>query len=494
MFLLLFLGILIPASLLAQPMFQKFTGVGFGKPEIKGAFQFDNQKQEFTLQTGGCSTESDGDVCYFVSQEVEGDFIFSANMKFLEESSDSRKKMGLMIRNSRKKDAVYMGGLVFDDGLTSLQYRTNVGGETSDIASEIKLPDFLQLERKGNEFIFRYSKGGEPLAETGRIKLDMDSTVFAGMIISSAKEDVVMKARFWNVRLDKPATEGTDGYQSPSSGRLEVLNIETGYREVIYETDAHIEAPNWSRKGKFLVYNFKGLLYKYDLKKKKQEEINTGFATSINNDHGISFDGKMIAISHDTEEKGQRQSIIYTVPLKGGMPARVTTLGPSYWHGWSPDDKWHVYCARRNGNYDVYKISAEGGEEIRLTTAEGLDDGPEYSPDGNYIYFNSERSGSMEIWRMKPDGSGQEQITNDEFQNWFAHPSPDGQWLLFISYLPDVPANSHPRNQRVMLRLMPAAGGRIKTVAFLYGGQGTINVPSWSPDSKKVAFVSYTYH
>jgi Tol biopolymer transport system component len=234
-------------------------------------------------------------------------------------------------------------------------------------------------------------------------------------------------------------------------------------------------------------------LYKFDLKKRHPEEINTGFATSNNNDHGISFDGKMLAISNGTPVDGRNVSIIYTVPVKGGTPKRVTEKGPSYWHGWSPDDKWHVYCAERNGNYDVYKIPAAGGEEIRLTTAEGLDDGPEYSPDGKTIYFNSVRSGSMEIWRMKPDGSQQEQVTDDQFQNWFAHPSPDGKWLIMISYLPEVPASSHPRNQRVMLRLMPANGGEIKTVAFLYGGQGTINVPSWSPDSKKVAFMSYTY-
>jgi Tol biopolymer transport system component len=283
------------------------------------------------------------------------------------------------------------------------------------------------------------------------------------------------------------------GYQSPSPSRLEILNVETGNREVIYETETHIEAPNWSSNGKFLLFNSGGLLYNFNLKKRVPKVIDTGFATANNNDHGISFDGKTLAISHHTEENGQRHSIIYTVPVKGGTPKRVTEKGPSYWHGWSPDDKWHVYCAERNGNYDVYKIPAAGGDEIRLTTAEGLDDGPEYSPDGKYIYFNSVRSGSMEIWRMKPDGSEQEQVTDDEFQNWFAHPSPDGKWLIFISYLPEVPAGSHPHNQRVMLRLMPANGGEIKTVAFLYGGQGTINVPSWSPDSKKVAFVSYTY-
>jgi Tol biopolymer transport system component len=179
--------------------------------------------------------------------------------------------------------------------------------------------------------------------------------------------------------------------------------------------------------------------------------------------------------------------------VKGGVPVRVTSRGPSYWHGWSPDGKWLTYCAERNGNYDVYIIPASGGEEIRLTTAEGLDDGPEYSPDGKYIYFNSVRSGTMQIWRMKPDGTDQEQVTNDTFNNWFAHPSPDGKSLVFISYFPEVPAGSHPRNQRVMLRRMAVSGGPVETVAVLYGGQGTLNVPSWSPDSRKIAFVSYTY-
>ncbi|NOR75160.1 MAG: DUF5050 domain-containing protein, partial [Draconibacterium sp.] len=196
---------------------------------------------------------------------------------------------------------------------------------------------------------------------------------------------------------------------------------------------------------------------------------------------------------HHIEENGNNKSIIYTVPVKGGVPKRITEKGPSYWHGWSPDGKWLTYCAERNGNYDVYKISAKGGEEIRLTDADGLDDGPEYSPDGKYIYFNSTLTGMMQIWRMKPDGKEQEQVTKDNYQNWFAHPSPDGKQMIMISYLSEVPAGSHPRNKRVMLRLMPVGGGEIKTVAFLYGGQGTINVPSWSPDSEKIAFVSYTY-
>jgi Tol biopolymer transport system component len=189
--------------------------------------------------------------------------------------------------------------------------------------------------------------------------------------------------------------------------------------------------------------------------------------------------------------------LIYLVPGAGGMPKLLTSTGPSYWHGWSPDGKTIVYCAERNGNFDVYSIPVLGGEEKRLTTAPGLDDGPDYTPDGKYIYFNSARNGRMQIWRMRPDGAEQEPVVADEYNNWFPHPSPDGKWIVFLSYEKDV--EGHPANKDVQLRLLPLSGGRkspepggpIQVLAKLFGGQGTINVPSWSPDSRRVAFVSY---
>ena len=101
--------------------------------------------------------------------------------------------------------------------------------------------------------------------------------------------------------------------------------------------------------------------------------------------------------------------------------------------------------------------------------------------------------GSMQIWRMHPDGSAQEQVTSDDLNNWFPHISPDGKWLVFLSYGKEV--EGHPENKDVMLRIMPLKDGRIdgkiEVLAKLFGGQGTINVPSWSPDSKQLAFVSY---
>jgi TolB protein len=266
---------------------------------------------------------------------------------------------------------------------------------------------------------------------------------------------------------------------------LEIVSVETGQRKVIYRARQHFEAPNWSRDGKYFIFNSRGRIYTLPVEGGEPRLLDTGSATNCNNDHGLSPDGTLLALSHSP----QNQSLIYIVPITGGEPRLVTPLGPSYWHGWSPDGKTLAYCAERNGNYDVYTIPVEGGEETRLTDAPGLDDGPDYSPDGKYIYFNSERTGTMQIWRMHTDGSRQEQITFDSYNDWFPHPSPDGQWLVFLSYEPDV--QGHPANKDVTLRIMPMKGGEPRVLVSLFGGQGTINVPSWSPDSKQFAFVSY---
>jgi Tol biopolymer transport system component len=219
----------------------------------------------------------------------------------------------------------------------------------------------------------------------------------------------------------------------------------------------------------------------------KPEILDTDFATRCNNDHGLSPDGNQLAISDQSQ--GQRQSQIYILPVEGGKPKLVTPKAPSYWHGWSPDGKTLAFTGSREGKFDIYTIPAAGGEETRLTTAKGTSDGPEYSPDGQFIYFNSNRTGQMQIWRMKPDGSGQEQITDDEFNNWFPHFSPDGRTMVILSYEKDV--TGHPENKDVMLRRMVLETKKIDVLARFFGGQGTINVPCWSPDGRKIAFVTY---
>ena len=270
---------------------------------------------------------------------------------------------------------------------------------------------------------------------------------------------------------------------------LFIYDLKSGKSELILTEKRHFEAPNWSRDGRFLLINSYGKLEKISLKGEKLGELNTGSVAKANNDHGYSFDGKTLYISSGKPEIKGGSSFIFKVSAEGGEPVQLTPLTPSYWHGISPDGNTMVYCGVRNGNYDVYAMPTSGGEEIRLTTTEGLDDGPEYSPDGKYIYLNSYRSGMMQIWRMNPDGSQPEQMTFDEHSNWFAHIAPNNRVATIISYLEDK-KQAHPFGHQVKLRLLNLKTKKIKdlTEAF-YGGQGTINVPSWSPDGKKFAYV-----
>jgi Tol biopolymer transport system component len=272
----------------------------------------------------------------------------------------------------------------------------------------------------------------------------------------------------------------------PVRSIVEILDVATGARHEIYRTDKLIEAPNWSRDGKTLVFNGGGRLYRLPVGGGAPVEIPTGGATRNNNDHGLSPDGRWIALSDQTSGKSR----VHVVPFEGGEPRAVTPNTPSYWHGWSPDGATLAFVGERDGNFDIYAIPVAGGEEKRLTTDPAPDDGPDYAPDGT-IFINSARSGRMQIWKMKPDGGDQTRVTHDDaYADWFPHPSPDGKSLIFLSFAGDVAG--HPPDKDVVLRLMPLDGSAApKVAARLFGGQGTINVPSWSPDSRQVAFVSY---
>lgn len=272
---------------------------------------------------------------------------------------------------------------------------------------------------------------------------------------------------------------------------LEIYNIETGERKVLKRYDYLIEAPNWTSDGKYLVYNSLGKIYKYDLKTGEDIEINSGYANNCNNDHVLSPDGTKIAVSHITKEDGQ--SRVYVLPIEGGTPQLITPLAPSYLHGWSVDGKTLAYCACRNDEWNVHIIPVEGGVEKAITTGKTLDDGCEYDPNGKYIWFNSVRTGLMQAWRMNTDGAEQTQMTFDEGWNtWFPHISPDSEKVAMICYKKgDLEPGQHVPHKNVELRTMNADGTELKTVAKLFGGQGTINVNSWSPCSKYFAFVSY---
>jgi len=271
---------------------------------------------------------------------------------------------------------------------------------------------------------------------------------------------------------------------------LETVDVLTGARTVLQEYDTVIEAPNWTADGRYLIYNSGGKMFSYELATGENRQIDTSFAIDCNNDHVLSPDNTQLAVSHHTHDDAQ--SRIYILPLAGGTPRLVTDKAPSYLHGWSPDGQRLAYCAERSGQYDIYTISVNGGAETQLTNEPGLDDGPEYSPSGEHIWFNSVRSGLMQIWRMNADGTNPTHMVQEAANGWFPHVSPDGRLVAYITYAKgDVAPGDHPPNKNVELRLIPAEGGPAKTIVKLFGGQGTMNVNSWSPDSQKLAFVSY---
>jgi len=282
--------------------------------------------------------------------------------------------------------------------------------------------------------------------------------------------------------------KGVAQVQENVISELVLLNVRTGEEKSILRQTRHFEAPNWSREGDYLLINSGGQLEKIDLSGGSLGLVQEGIISTVNNDHGLSFDGKTLVYSKNEKGLGSR---IYTVPLEGGTPTLITPNYPSYWHGISPDGNFLTYCAQREGKWDIFRVPTQGGEEVRLTTEEGLDDGPEYSYDGQWIYFNSHRTGRMHLYRMKGDGSGQEQLTFDELDNWFPHPSPDNKSLVYIAYLEDQ-KGSHPFGKDVKLRILDLATRKSRDLTpVFFGGQGTINVHSWSPDGEWIAFVRY---
>jgi TolB protein len=466
-----------------------------GAVRIPGSTSYDQENQSYAISASGKNLWAAEDEFHFAALKASGDCILTAEGGLRGKGVNAHRKWGLMFRLGLEGDSAYADAAIHGDGLTSLQYRESRGAETLQVASESMVgPEVVQLERAGKAIIMRAAKRGEALVETGRIELELPLEILAGLFVCSHEIDVAETAVFHNFRLDVPARPGTEAGRAPSASRLELLETATGRRRVVYSSRDHFEAPNWSRDGKYLIYNQDGRIYKFPLDSRRPVLLDTGTVRANNNDHGISFDGKLLALSSHTEQPGRKAgSQIYVVGVEGGEPVKVTDQAPSYWHGWSPDGKTLVYCAERGGNYDVWSIPAQGGAEARLTTDPGLDDGPECSPDGEYIYFNSTRSGRMKIWRMKSDGSGQEQVSFGDLNDWFAHLSPDGRRMLYVSYPASVPAGDHPQDQRVMIREQDVATGAVRVLAHLYGGQGTMNVPSWSPDGKYAAFVSYTY-
>ena len=478
-----------------------------GRPKNAGSSRYDENTQTYYLKGSGYNIWFNRDEFQYLYKKIGGNFILTANFEFVGGEGNNHRKIGWMMRESADEAAASVNAVIHGDGLTVLQWRPLRGAYMRDPEDEVfyaKKSVFrtVQLERTGKKVTMRVANWGEPLQDVATQEMpNLKDSILVGLFISSHDSDKVEEAKVWNVRIDKPVAETY--HPNPQvklpplnvvvGCRLETVNVFDGKRMIIRESATKFEAPNWMPDGKKLLYNEGGSLFTIPVEGGTPEKLSTGLADRINNDHGISFNGKMLAISHSRQGLPGGGSTVYVLPLAGGTPKQVTEQTPSYWHGWAPNGKDVTVVGMRDGSkiYNLYKVDINTGKETALTTnATGHVDGPEYSPDGKYIYYNANPTGTMQIWRMKADGTAKEQLTFDEYHSWFPHISPDGKWMMMISFPTDIEPNSHPSYKKVMLRLMPVAGGAPRVIAYLYGGQGTLNVNSWSPDSRHIAFVS----
>ena len=502
-------GVLLAAALSAMPASAQTAppkpGIfdasqDIGDTAIKGGVTVEGGSYRMTAS--GANIWGTTDAFHYAWTRRGGDLHIAADLEWVGKGVDPHRKAGLMMRQNLTPGSPYADVMVHGDGMVSLQYRIVQDGPTYQIISATWHPKRIQLEREG-DFVYFSLAGQDGMLKHagGSFRIAFQQPYYVGLALSAHNNSVSETGVFSNVEIKVPnlAYVPDTGYPAKVESTLEVIDVGgIQSRRVVRQFEGKIEAPNWSHDGKSLIYNSNGRIWRVDVEGKTEPvAINTGPNIRNNNDHGISPNGQDLVISDQSQP--DNLSRIYLLPLSGADKPREIVSDPearSYWHGWTPDGKMLAYVrvGLNDDSYDIWTADIATGARKPLIMGPGADDGPEYSPDGKYVYFNSSRSGAMQIWRANADGSNPVQLTHDpNMRDWFPHISPDGKWILFVSFGLDIAVNDHPPNRSdVALRIMPADGSAPPVVLTrLFGGQGTINVPSWSPDSKSVAFVSY---
>jgi TolB protein len=467
-----------------------------GKVNPAGSAAFDAASGAYSIRSAGWDLWAANDAFHMVWKKVSGDLSLTANIQLAEASAQSHRyrKAFLMLRQTLDPDSQYADVAVHGSGLTALQYRRSKGDTTQGIAFDLGAPKTVRLEKRGDTLTLFVSMNGEPLHQAGAsIELHFAEPFYAGFGVCAHKDGATETATFTQVEL-KPLVAPQSPAPMALYSTLQTIAIDNNARmsSVIVTAKAKMEAPNWSRDGKTLIFDRDGRLWTVPAKGGEPSAIDLGGATDCTGSHGLSPDGKWLAMTcamAGDSNAGKPVRRVYMIPSTGGTPRMVTANPGSYFHSWSPDGKTILFTRSSNGSLNIYAIPAEGGDEKALTTGTGTSDDPDYSPDGKYIYFNSDRAGGMQIFRMRPDGSQPEQMTFDDRRNWTAHPSPDGKSVLILSYASDV--TGHPANKDVTLRILDAETKKVRDLVEIVGGTGTDNVPNWAPDGAHFAFVSY---
>ena len=474
----------------------QFSGQGdFGVILHPGSGHYDPTKGSYTVLGSGANLWFGIDDFHYVWKKISGDVALSADIDFVGDKGNAHRKAVLMLRQSLDPHSIYADVARHGDGLTSLQYRDTTGADTHEIETYGKGPHRVRIEKRGDyAYVSIQDEAGNLVPSGAAIRVGITGEFYAGLGVCSHDENVTETALFSNVKIEPLSPPAT---QPVLHSTLESVIVASTDRRVRYTAKGAFEDPNWTPDGKALIFDQDGALQRLPLdngihpidstvpRATAPTPIPTSPATKINGDHGISPDGSLIAIGNQDPDG---QSRIYVVPTAGGTPKQVTPNGPAYFHGWSPDGKTISYTAQHGDIFDAYTIPVAGGPETRLAPKSDV---AEYSPDGQWIYFQSDRTGHMQLWRMRPDGSGQEQLLVSDTADWFPHISPNGTMIAFLSYKPGT--QGHPANEDVQIRVLSLTDRKVRTLAKLLGGRGTMNVPSWSPDSTMLAFTSYAF-
>ncbi len=470
-------------------VFEGQADVGAVSPP--GISTYDAGKGVYTVAAAGANLWSTVDAFHFVWKSVSGDVSLTADMAFPSATGNPNphRKALLMFRQTLDADGIYVDAAQHGSGMTALQYRRQRGATTQDIELNIQSPQQIRLEKRGDTITMFLSNHGEPLHQVGAsIKLRFEGTFYAGIGVCSHNPDIVETATFSNLKLEVPTP---DVRQTVLFSTLQTIGVEDNFRRalVVATGPGKIEAPNWSRDGKTLIFNRDGHIWTIPAEGGVATVLNIESATNCTGSHGLSPDGKWLAISCSTP--GKPETRVYIVPSAGGEPRLLTENPSSYFHSWSPDGRTIAFTRpNHTGGGNILSIPVEGGTETPLTTGSGMSDDPDYSADGKWIYFNSDRAGGlMQIWRMRPDGTGAERVTSDDHNNWTPHPSPDGKSIVVVSYDKDV--KGHPADKDIALRILNVNDGKIRVLVNLVGGAGSDNVPNWAPDGTHLAFVSF---
>jgi TolB protein len=483
-----------PGRLRAQTLgiFDGQSDVGSVTPP--GAAHYDLNTGVYAITAAGANLWAATDGFHFAWKKAQGDASLAADIDFPQKAGahNPHRKAVLMFRQTLDADGAYVDIAQHGIGLTGLQYRQTKGGMTGSIELNIDPPERVRLEKRGDVFTMFVSLHGEPLHAAGAsIRLHLDEPFYAGIGVSAHDANAQETATFTHLSFEQLAPAASTAPLALVSA-VEVFEIGSGRTIVADVARANAQAPSWSHDGNTLVFNQDGKVFSVSADgKSAPQPIDTGAATGCNGSHGFSPDGKWLAIT--CTSPGNPGNRVYVIPAGGGAPRMVTANPDSYFHSWSPDGKTILFTRPSHGAINIYSIAADGGAETapeeELTMGTGVNDDPDFSADGAFIYFNTDRWGSMQIARMNPDGSHVEQMTFDNFRNWTPHPAPDGKSVAFLSYAPEV--TTHASNKDIALRILTPQDGKTRVLTTLVGGSGSMNVNNWSPDSKRLAFVSY---